>query len=140
MTAQADEPVAFLERAIMQAEQTVTNWHDRECEVHALSLTSLMTLQMAAEVPGAVCDCSGPTMILRRCASDRRLVELHGNRGHACPAYDHDGDLNDQARFYDHETCPVIQHLAEGYGWTKDFPRHTTAGQQKKPTEGDQVT
>ncbi|MET8571820.1 DUF6221 family protein [Streptomyces sp. NPDC004783] len=72
-----------------------------------------------------------PESILRRCAADRKLLELHGVRGHGCPAYDYDGDLNEFARFYNHEACPVVQHLAEGYGWT--------AG-QTPPIEGDQVT
>jgi hypothetical protein len=68
---------------------------------------------------------------LRRVAAERKLLELHGGRGHGCPAYDYDGDLDEFARFYNHEACPVVQHLAEGYGWT--------AG-QTPPIEGDQVT
>lgn len=69
--------------------------------------------------------------VLRRCAADRKLLELHGGRGHGCPAYDYDGDLDEFARFYNHEACPVVQHLAEAYGWT--------AG-QTPPIEGDRVT
>lgn len=57
---------------------------------------------------------------LRRCASERKILELHGGRAHSCPAIDYDGDYDDQARFYDHEVCPVVQLLAEGYGWTGD--------------------
>ena len=72
-----------------------------------------------------------PESVLRRCARDRKLLELHGGRGHTCPAYDYDGDLDEHARFYNHEVCPVVEHLAEGYGWT--------AG-QTPPTEGVQVT
>ena len=72
-----------------------------------------------------------PESVLRRCAADRKLLELHGGRGHACPAFDYDGDLDEFARFYNHEACPVVQHLADSYGWT--------AG-QNPPTEGDQVT
>ncbi|MFD3363650.1 hypothetical protein ACFWW5_11160 [Streptomyces albidoflavus] len=60
-----------------------------------------------------------PASVLRRCAVDRKLLELHGGRGHACPAYDYDGDLDEWARHYDHEACPVVQILAEGYGWTE---------------------
>lgn len=59
-----------------------------------------------------------PESVLRRCAADRKLLELHGSRGHSCPAYDYDGDLDDHARFYNHEVCPVVLLLAEGYGWT----------------------
>ncbi|MFD5848319.1 DUF6221 family protein [Streptomyces chartreusis] len=72
-----------------------------------------------------------PVSVLRRCAADRKLLELHGGRGHSCPAYDYDGDLDEFARFYNHEVCPVVQHLAESYG----FP----AG-QTSPSKGDQVT
>ncbi|MFI2620436.1 DUF6221 family protein [Streptomyces sp. NPDC018584] len=73
----------------------------------------------------------GPESVLRRCAADRKLLELHGGRGHSCPAYDYDGNLDEFARFYNHETCPVVHHLADGYGWT--------AG-QTPPAEGDQMT
>jgi len=72
-----------------------------------------------------------PAEVLRRCAADRKMLALHGGRGHSCPALDYDGDLDENARFYDHEACPVVQHLADGYGWT--------AG-QTPPIEGDQVT
>lgn len=72
-----------------------------------------------------------PGTVLRRCAADRKLLELHGGRGHSCPAYDYDGDLDEYARFYDHEVCPVVQLLAEGYGWP--------AGKAQL-TGGDQVT
>lgn len=63
-----------------------------------------------------------PTSVLRRCAADRKQLELHGGRAHPCPALDYDGDYDDQARFYDHETCPVIQNLADSYGWTDERP------------------
>lgn len=57
-----------------------------------------------------------PETVLRRCARDRKLLELHGARHHDCPVYDDDGDL-DQEHFYDHEACPVVILLAESYGW-----------------------
>jgi hypothetical protein len=72
-----------------------------------------------------------PESVLRRCAADRKLLELHGGRGHSCPAYDYDGDLDEFARFYNHEVCPVVQHLTESYG----FPAGRTS-----PSKGDQVT
>ena len=72
-----------------------------------------------------------PASVLRRCAADRKLLELHGGRAHSCPAYDYDGDLDEHARFYNHEVCPVVQHLADGYGWT---------AKQTSPSKGDQVT
>ncbi|MFF6866675.1 DUF6221 family protein [Streptomyces ardesiacus] len=57
-----------------------------------------------------------PESVLRRCAADRKLLDLHGARHHDCPVYDDDGDL-DQEHFYDHEACPVVVLLAESYGW-----------------------
>ncbi|MFK0288331.1 DUF6221 family protein [Streptomyces sp. NPDC090499] len=59
-----------------------------------------------------------PQDVLRSCARNRKLLDLHGGRGHSCPAYDYDGDLDENARFYNHEICPVVQNLAEAYGWT----------------------
>lgn len=60
-----------------------------------------------------------PGSVLRRCAADRKTLELHGGRGHSCPALDYDGDLDEHAKFYNHEVCPVVQLMAEGYGWTE---------------------
>jgi hypothetical protein len=60
-----------------------------------------------------------PNSILRRCAADRHLLDLHGGRGHSCPAYDSDGDLDEHTRFSDNEICPVLEQLAVGYGWPR---------------------
>lgn len=60
-----------------------------------------------------------PASVLRRCAADRKILHLHGGRGHSCSAIDSDGDLDEHARFYDHEVCDTIRVLAEGYGWTE---------------------
>lgn len=60
-----------------------------------------------------------PQSVLRRCATDRKLLELHAAQGHSCPSYDYDGDLDSFARFYNHEACPVVEHLAASYGWTE---------------------
>ncbi|MGP3737942.1 DUF6221 family protein (plasmid) [Streptomyces sp. GDS52] len=62
---------------------------------------------------------NNPAAVLRRCAADRKLLELHAGQGHSCPSYDYDGDLDSFARFYNHEVCPVVQTLAEGYGWAE---------------------
>lgn len=61
-----------------------------------------------------------PQQALLAVARDRGLLQLHGGRGHSCPAVDYDGDYDDQARFYDHEVCPVVRNLADNYGWTGD--------------------
>lgn len=57
--------------------------------------------------------------VLRRCAADRKILELHGGRAHSCPTVDYDGDLDEHAKVYDHEVCPVVQLMAEGYGLTE---------------------
>ncbi|MER6249415.1 DUF6221 family protein [Streptomyces griseorubiginosus] len=75
-------------------------------------------------------DC-GPTSVLRRCAADRKLLELHARRMHSCPATDETDYLDEWTQFDHSEVCPVVQHLADGYGWT--------AG-QTSPSKGDQVT
>jgi hypothetical protein len=59
-----------------------------------------------------------PASVLRRCAADRKMLNLHGRRHHSCPTLDDNGDP-DFTEFYDHEACPIIQLLAEGYGWTE---------------------
>ncbi|GHC36717.1 MULTISPECIES: hypothetical protein [Streptomyces rochei group] len=56
---------------------------------------------------------------LRRYAADRKLLNLHGGRAHSCPAWDEDGDFDQRVDFYNHEVCPVVESLAEGYGWAK---------------------
>jgi hypothetical protein len=60
-----------------------------------------------------------PHSVLSRCASDRKQLELHAAQAHACPSFDYDEDLDSFSRFYGHETCPVVRHLAEGYGWAE---------------------
>lgn len=56
---------------------------------------------------------------LRRCAAERKLIELHAGRVHDCPAKDETGYLDEWTQFGRGDTCPVVQLLAEGYGWTE---------------------
>ncbi|MFC9497679.1 DUF6221 family protein [Streptomyces sp. NPDC056982] len=72
-----------------------------------------------------------PESVLRRCTADRKLLALHGGVAHHCPVFDDDGGHDAWVAFYDHETCPVIELLAEGYGF---------AAGQTSPSKGDQVT
>ncbi|NUS88759.1 MAG: hypothetical protein HOY75_40175 [Streptomyces sp.] len=71
------------------------------------------------------------SLVDRRCAADRNLLELHAGRMHSCPATDETGYLDEWTQFDHSQVCPVVQLLAESYG----FP----AG-QTPPTEGVQVT
>lgn len=146
MTAQGEDILAYLERAITATEEAAraaaatdpAPWtaatstrttidHDPNAGSGLLlnaadeplwdcEESNMLCMTAAASIHAALHD---PASVLRRCAADRKLLELHGGRGHACPSYDYDGDLDEFARFYNHETCPVVQHLAEGYGWTE---------------------
>ena len=61
---------------------------------------------------------NSPSSVLRRCAADRKLLGLHAGRMHSCPATDETGYLDEWTQFSHSEVCPVVEHLAEGYGWT----------------------
>ncbi|MGW4270779.1 DUF6221 family protein [Streptomyces seoulensis] len=60
-----------------------------------------------------------PASVLRRCAADRKLLALHGDRCHSCPAKDASGYLDEWTQYDYGDTCPVVRLLAEGYGWTE---------------------
>ncbi|MFH8483641.1 DUF6221 family protein [Streptomyces sp. NPDC018055] len=60
-----------------------------------------------------------PASVLRRCAADRKLIALHGGNMHSCPATDDTGYLDEWTQFSHDDACPVLLHLAEGYGWTE---------------------
>ncbi|MCI3279185.1 DUF6221 family protein [Streptomyces cylindrosporus] len=60
-----------------------------------------------------------PESVLRRCAADRKLIGQHGPwnvRDRACRGC----GLNnqDEQRIADYADCPVLNGIAEGYGWT----------------------
>ncbi|GFE20106.1 hypothetical protein [Streptomyces nigrescens] len=57
-------------------------------------------------------------LTLWHCAGDRELLELHGGSMHSCPAKDDTGYLDEWTQFGYGDTCPVVQRIAEGYGWT----------------------
>ncbi|MFD8488585.1 DUF6221 family protein [Streptomyces sp. NPDC059712] len=142
MTAQGEDILAWLDAAITGRERKATkavdeygaDWYYDDGFVlarHEDDMVATGSQDFLDRPQGEHIAANDPASVLRRCAADRKLLELHGGRGHGCPAYDYDGDLDEFARFYNHEACPVVQHLAESYGWT--------AG-QTPPTEGDQVT
>jgi hypothetical protein len=62
---------------------------------------------------------NAPESVLRRCAADRKLLELHTRSMHSCPAKDDTGYLDEWTQFGFSDTCPVILLIAEGYGWTE---------------------
>ncbi|MFE7780303.1 DUF6221 family protein [Streptomyces nigrescens] len=81
-----------------------------------------------------------PELVLRRCAADRQLLDLHGGRMHSCPAKDETGYLDEWTEFSHGEACPVVQNLAEVYGWTDHTDSRRTEGAQAPPSDGDQMT
>ncbi|MFE9199837.1 hypothetical protein ACFYMH_27835 [Streptomyces albidoflavus] len=78
--------------------------------------------------------------VLRRCAADRKLLNLHGDRSHSCPATGANGFPDEWTEFGRADICPVVQLLAEGYGWNSETSPANQAQGQTPPTEGDQVT
>lgn len=131
MTAQGDL-VAFLDRVITEHETTARHaahesagrWTaNHEGYSHAVS-------DDAGEVvvynEGAPSDAQSghialhdPESVLRRCAADRKLIELHAGRMHSCPAKDETGYLDEWTHFGYDDACPALRLLAEGYGWTE---------------------
>ncbi|MFF1298104.1 MULTISPECIES: DUF6221 family protein [unclassified Streptomyces] len=71
-----------------------------------------------------------PASVLRRCAADRKLLKLHGGNMHSCPATDETDYLDEWTHFDYSQACPVVELLADSYGWTAGTP----------PIEGDQMT
>ncbi|MEU0467283.1 DUF6221 family protein [Amycolatopsis sp. NPDC006131] len=59
---------------------------------------------------------NGPARALRRCAADRKIVELHEPRG----VRDVDcGECSDRD-YPEPWPCPTLEYLAEGYGITEE--------------------
>ncbi|MFJ8677186.1 DUF6221 family protein [Streptomyces sp. NPDC093589] len=125
MTAQGEDLLAFLESAISLREQ----------RAHALGGQSITvtdhgwTTQLGGGIhlDGGVLHedevahivLNDPAAVLRRCAADRKLLELHAGSMHSCPAKDETGYLDEWTQFDYAESCPVVRLIAEGYGWTE---------------------
>jgi hypothetical protein len=113
VTARGEDILAWLDTALAKAEQDAYRWHDTECEVHATSLIDLDVLRGAT-----LCDCGGPEAVLRRCAADRKQLELHSPRNGDCRTCVEWSEAE-----YHHVPvpfpCDSFRALAEGYGWTE---------------------
>lgn len=67
---------------------------------------------------------NNPASVLRRCAADRKLLELHAPQpdgtgfpdGMQCRTCSQDG--GDGYQYLVPTPCPTVVALAEGYGWT----------------------
>lgn len=110
MTAQGGGILAFLDCVLTEQERT---------------LTPLVGLGTCPDWGQCQPDCTHQFGIndseakLRRCAAERKLIELHASRMHSCPAKDETGYLDEWTQFGHRDVCPVVQLMAEGYGWTE---------------------
>lgn len=120
MTAPGGDILAWLEAAIAAAEANADKWHDAECSFHGTTIVDLTVLQGGA----TLCDCEGPASVRRRCAADRKMLELHATQPDGsglpdtfqCRTCSQDG--GDGYRYLVYAPCPTILVLAEGYSWT----------------------
>jgi hypothetical protein len=128
MTTQSGDILAWLygsirmheEAAQAAAAEGTPHWREDSVLYGVRDTANNLVARSRDDRPGSVAHIAlhDPAAVLRRCARARKLLELHGGQGHSCPSYDYDGDLDSFARFYNHEACPVVQNIAEGYGWT----------------------
>jgi hypothetical protein len=122
MSAPSDQIMAFLDCVLTEQER---------------SLTPLVGLGTCPDWGHCQPECTHQFGIneseakLRRVASERQLLKLHAGRMHSCPATDETGYLDEWTQFDHSQACPVVELLAEGYGWK---------ARQTPLTEGDQVT
>ncbi|MFF2864596.1 DUF6221 family protein [Streptomyces rubiginosohelvolus] len=134
MTARGEDILAYLDRAISKtektaraaAEDTELGWTDGD-ELGDAVYGATYVGTIASDPYGFMSEGTrshialhDPESVLRRCAADRKLIAEHG------PCSDQDlgckgcGFNNQEESMVDHyEDCPVLLHLAEGYGWTE---------------------
>lgn len=132
MTAQGGDLLAWLKSAIADRERSARD-SDKELDrTWSASWNGntdtfdLVTESGQLVATGFLPGCSShatlndPQSILRRCAADRELMELHAGNMHSCPAKDETGYLDEWTHFGYADVCPVVRILAEGYGWAED--------------------
>lgn len=145
MTAQGENILAFLDSAITQFEQRARALGGGQIKVRSygsgvLSLEGAVYLADAGalhEDEVAWIALNDPASVLRRCAADRKLLQLHGDRCHSCPAKDTTGYLDEWTEYNYGQTCPVVRLIAEVYGWTQTSAPEPA---QAPPSDGDQMT
>ncbi|MFJ2279186.1 DUF6221 family protein [Streptomyces sp. NPDC087866] len=138
MTAQGENILAFLDRAITERAETARSadkelggaWAAKWVErTDSFSLATDSGIVVAADLPPGVAGHAAlhdPASVLRRCAADRKLIYLHGPNGGDClmcanpeeVSEDSDGNYEYYRSSLDFP-CPTIVALAEGYGWTE---------------------
>lgn len=107
----------WITQQIDAAEEYANRWHDTKCMGREASITR-KGVNIAPQ-----CGCGGPAAVLRRCAADRKILDIHkpyggrGYGGHACTGC---GELNEDWAVEHANDCPTLQALAEGYGLTPE--------------------
>ncbi|MGQ4393842.1 DUF6221 family protein [Streptomyces violaceoruber] len=129
MTAQGEDLLAWLDRAITAREQAANaasgstwradDWGNVQTDQHetVAEVWPLSGAQPDSNVTFIAAN--DPQSVLRRCAADQKLLALHGRKCHSCPATDETGYLDEWTQFDYGDMCPVVQLLAEGYGWAE---------------------
>ncbi|GHB15701.1 hypothetical protein GCM10010330_81170 [Streptomyces tendae] len=146
MTAQGGDLLAWLDRAISLREEQARALGGGRIEVKSYG-PGVISLEGAIHLDGgamhedeiAFIAANDPESVLRRCAADRKLLKLHGGKMHSCPATDEADYLDEWTQFRHEDTCPVVQLIAEGYGWAEETSLADAQG-QTPPTEGDRMT
>lgn len=72
---------------------------------------------------------------LRRCAADRKILEIHSYRGGVCEPYACDGcGSDDMGALVDHANdCQTLLALAEGYGITNEELAQLDRPERERP-------
>ncbi|WP_416520050.1 DUF6221 family protein [Streptomyces achromogenes] len=133
MTAQGEDILAWLDRAITTREQAAQEaarsygprWvRPVDTDVVRVSDDGIVWFQALSDDIAEHIMHNSPEVVLRRCAADRKLLELHQPQpdGSAfpdsmqCRTCSHDG--GDGYQYLVYAPCPTVVALAEGYGWT----------------------
>ncbi|MEV5129273.1 DUF6221 family protein [Streptomyces sp. NPDC053705] len=138
MTAQGEDILAYLDRAITATERTAhaaadavggDRWSgaDREVvvdlpggDIIADGVTYGDMYEPMKQQASDHIALNDPASVLRRCAADRKLIALHGPVGEWDLGCKGCGFNNQEESMVDrYQDCPVLRALAEGYGWTE---------------------
>jgi hypothetical protein len=126
VTAQGEDLLAWLDRAITAreeaAQEAARSYGPRwvrpvDTDVVRVSDDGVVWFQALSDEIAEHIIHNSPEAVLRRCAADRKLLELHkpvemtSEMADACAVCEVTGD-------YPYYPCATIRLLAEGYGWT----------------------
>ena len=135
VTAQGENILAYLERAITSREHTATEaaveygteWYYDDGLVlarHEDDMVATGSQDFLERPQGEHIALNDPASVLRRCAADRKLIDLYRSYMSE-PQQGHYADAGDRAMRQERTRPaldvlrPVLRALAEGYGWTE---------------------